>query len=166
MNEAYIEQLVKRKTSLGQNIFKNLFIFLTVVALLAGLLLYPIFLVTAVVFGIFSYFSIMNADIEYEYLLVDRELTIDVIRAKSKRKTIANYQLDHMEVFAPDGSKHLEEFQNKKLKVRDFSSHFEDSNPYVLVCGGKNNTEMIVLEGNDELYKNIYMIAPRKVFKD
>lgn len=166
MNETYIEQLVKRKPPIGPNIAQAVFAALTVTCLIVGMGLSPFIFLFAIVFGIATYFVHMFADIEYEYLFVERELSIDVIRAKSSRKRIASFEANRMEVFAPQGSHHLDEYKNRNLKVKDYSSHLKDSNPYVMIYNGEKEMQMVILEGTEGLVKCFYNAAPRKVFQD
>ena len=58
----------------------------------------------------------MYTDLEYEYLYLDKELSVDKIMAKSKRKRVGTYSLDRMEVFAPVYSYHLDNFKNRQVK--------------------------------------------------
>jgi hypothetical protein len=166
MNETYIEQLVKRKAPIGPSIAQAVSGVLTVLCLVIGLGLSPFIFLFAIVFGIATYFAHMSTDIEYEYLFIERELSIDIIRAKSRRKRIETFEVNRMEVFAPKGSHHLDEFKNRKLKVRDYSSQLQDSDPYVMIYNGDKELQMIILEGSEELFKCFYNAAPRKVFKD
>lgn len=166
MNETYIEQLVKRKSPAGPSIAQAVLGALTVTCLIVGIGLSPFIFLFSIVFGIATYFVHMRADIEYEYLFVERELSIDVIRAKSKRKRIAEFEINRMEIFAPQGSHRLDEYKNRKLPVKDYSSHLSDTNPYVMIYMGDKELQMVILEGSEALTKCFYNAAPRKVFKD
>ena len=70
-----------------------------------------IFLPVALAAGVGAYFLNMYTDLEYEYLYLDKELSVDKIMAKSKRKRVGTYSLDRMEVFAPVYSYHLDNFK-------------------------------------------------------
>lgn len=166
MNETYIEQLVKRKPPVGPSIAQAVFAALTVTCLIVGMGLSPFIFLFSIVFGVATYFAHMCANIEYEYLFVERELSIDIIRAKSKRKRIAGFEVNRMEVFAPKDSHHLDEYKNRKLPVRDYSSHLNDTNPYIMIYMGDRELQMIILEGSEALTKCFYNVAPRKVFRD
>ena len=85
MNETYVEWLVKRKTPAYMTFLKILSIMLAACFIFVGFIFFPAFLV-GLVFGAGAYFIYLNADLEYEYLYVDKELTIDKVMAKSRRK--------------------------------------------------------------------------------
>ena len=48
----------------------------------------------AAIAGVGAYFANMYASIEYEYLYVDKEISVDKVLAKSKRKKAGSYTLD------------------------------------------------------------------------
>ena len=164
MNETYVEWLVKKKTPSYMTFLKILTIMLAVCFIVVGFLIMPALLV-GLVFGVAAYFIYMNADLEYEYLYVDKELTIDKVMAKSKRKRVASFELDKMEIVAPIKSWHLDNYKNRNDKLVDYSSG-EEKKPdrrYVFYYEGK---QKVVFEPNEEMIKAMQMVAPRKVFKD
>lgn len=83
--------------------------------------LYPGLLV-AIATGVVAYFSYMNADIEYEYLYLDKEISVDKVMAKSRRKKMGSYNLEQMEIFAPLNSHRLDSYKNRQMKTLDYSS--------------------------------------------
>ena len=46
------------------------------------------------------YFLLPRLEVEFEYLYLQRSLSIDSIFSKEKRKKAAEYDLDKMEIFA------------------------------------------------------------------
>ncbi len=164
MNETYVEVLVKRKAPIYMSFLKILTIMMTVCFVLLGAVIGPAIII-GVVMGIAAYFIYLNADVEYEYLYVDRELSIDKIMAKSKRKRILSFDMGKMEVLAPIHSHQLDSYKNRKAKVMDFSSG-EVKQPDRRYAFFYDGTTQVIIEPNEELIKAITMIAPRKVFKD
>lgn len=163
MSETYVECLVARKSSFPLRLLKTLLMMLTVCFFIAGLIS-PKALVVAIVLGVASYFAYMNADIEYEYLYLDKEISVDKVMAKSKRKKAAVYNIEKMEVFAPVKSYHLDAYRNRELKTVDYSSgEADDNKKYVMVYEGNVK---VILEPNAEMVKAIQTVAPRKAFTD
>lgn len=164
MNETYVEWLVKKKTPLWLRFLKYLLITMTVLVCLLGFLTYNIIIfIIGVALGIGAYFSYLQADVEYEYLYVDRELTVDKVLAKSKRKRVASFDLGRMEVVAPLKSYHLDEFSKRSYKAVDYSSR-EEKQPearYVFYYDGQ---QKVSFEPNEEMIKAMQFVAPRKVF--
>ena len=154
MSDSYVECLVKAKQPAWAKILKVLLITLTVLSCLV-MFVFIIFLPVALAAGVGAYFLNMYTDLEYEYLYLDKELSVDKIMAKSKRKRVGTYSLDRMEVFAPVYSYHLDNFKNRQVLQPDgrYAMYYE---------GG----EKILLSPNEELVKVLKNMAPRKVFSE
>ena len=73
MNDSYKEILVKRQTPVGMRVLKGALIGLTVLSLVAGLLMWPLLIVGAILIAV-DYFVVPKFDVEYEYLYVNGEL--------------------------------------------------------------------------------------------
>ena len=164
MNETYVEWMVKKKAPAYMVLLKFVLIILTVCLVLVGMIFMPLMLV-GIAFGVAAYFVNLHANLEYEYLYVDRELTVDKVMNKSRRKRVAVYEVGKMEILAPIKSWHLDNYKNRQDKVVDYSSG-EEKQPdrrYVFFYDGQKK---VVLEPNLELVKAIAVVAPRKVFTD
>lgn len=164
INESYVECLVKAKPSLAGKVFTYVFGALTVGSIILALMGMGIGLITAVLFGGGAYFVNMFSDVEYEYLYVDKEITIDKIFARSNRKTIGRYALESMEIFAPVSSEHLADFKNREVRTQDFSAGSKGEGPVFAMYyeGGKR----LLLSPSQEMIKVLKNIAPRKVFSE
>ena len=164
MSDSYVECLVKAKQPTWAKILKVLLIALTVLSCLV-MFVFIIFLPVALAAGVGAYFLNMYTDLEYEYLYLDKELSVDKIMAKSKRKRVGTYSLDRMEVFAPVYSYHLDNFKNRQVKEKDYSigEVLQPDGRYGMYyeCGVK-----ILLSPNEELVKVLKNMAPRKVFSE
>lgn len=162
MNETYFEIMVKRKGSplvkglhMASAVLTVIFMLIFMVGVLWGIL-------PAAAFGIACYFLSLYGHIEYEYLYVDKELQIDRILGKSKRKQMENLNLMEMEILAPVQSHELDSYRRKNAKVLDYSSRMEgpERKKYMLVV----NEKQVIFEPTEELIKTIQMFAARKVF--
>ncbi len=109
--------------------------------------------------------SYLNSDLEYEYLYVDKELTVDKVMAKTRRKRVAAFELDKMEIVAPLKSWHLDNFKNRNDKTVDYSSGVEKQ-PEVRYVFYYEGSKKVIFEPNEEMIKAMQLVAPRKVFKD
>lgn len=164
MNETYVEWLVKRKTPAYMSLLKFLTIILAACFILLGFLFMPAMII-GIILGVAAYFVNLNADLEYEYLYVDKELTIDKVLAKSRRKRVAVFDVGKIEILAPVKSWHLDNYKNRQDKTVDYSSG-EEKQPdrrYVFYYDGQKK---VIFEPNEEMIKAITTVAPRKVFKD
>lgn len=167
MSESYVECLVARKPSFVMQFLKILMIMLTVVFVLIGFILMPGIpgLLLAALAAIGAYIAYLNASIEYEYLYVDKEISVDKVMAKSRRKKAASYSLEQMEIFAPLNSHRLDSYKNRQMKTIDYSSGIaaQPERRYMMVWNGDTK---VILEPNAEMIKAVQSVAPRKVFTD
>lgn len=166
MSDAYVECLVKAKPSMLGKFFKYVLIVLTVLlAFLMFLTMNVILLILAVAAGLGAYFVNLFTDLEYEYLYLDKELTIDKVMAKSKRKRVAVYQLDRVEILAPIKSYHLDNYKNRNVKEKDYSIGYEEQ-PDLRYAMYYEGGEKLILSPSADLIKVMRNAAPRKVFAD
>lgn len=164
MSESYVEVMVKRERTLMGKVLSLIVTFLIIFsAVLFVLSMNPIIMIFIILFGVAMYFVRMNTNLEFEYLYVDKELTIDKIMAKTKRKKVTKISMERLEVIAPVGSYHLDDYKNRLDKTPDYSSGRADAKRFLLVYEGQRSA---IIEPGDELLRMIKNIAPRKVFTD
>lgn len=168
MSDTYVECLVKAKTSGLAKFGKVVLITLTVIFVLAVFLLPPLMMfafIGALITGVGAYFLNLFTDLEYEYLYLDKELVVDKVMAKSKRKRVATYQLDRIEILAPVKSYHLDNYKNRNAKQKDYSigEVLQPDRRYAMYYEGG---EKILLSPSEELIKVMKNVAPRKVYSD
>ncbi len=166
MNESYMELLVKKENTIKDTLIRIICIALTISAALLSLTgAGMIALVAAVVLGILTYIIWLNTDIEYEYLYLDKELSIDKIMSKTKRKRAATFQIDRMEILAPADSYHLGDYKNRTFQISDYSSGVrkQPDKRFVMIYNG---TQKIYFTEEVKFAQVIKNIAPRKVFFD
>ena len=164
MNESYVECLVARRPSGGMKALKVLLIVVTVIGILGGMIAFPL-LIVAVAAAVGAYFASLYSSLEYEYLYVDKEISVDKILNKSKRKKAEKFELDRMEIFAPVNSWHLDNYKNRQFKATDYSSGVagQPDRRYAMIYNGERK---ILFEPNQEMVKAMQAVAPRKVFLD
>lgn len=165
MSDTYVECLVKAKSSVMAKVLQIVFVVLTVVFVLAMLVFGILALPLAAACGVGAYFMSMQTEVEYEYLYMDRELTIDKIMAKSKRKKVATYSLDRMEIVAPIKSHQLDSFKNRSVKVKDYSVG-EELQPDLRYAIYYEGGVKLLISPSKELISAFKNVAPRKVFTD
>jgi hypothetical protein len=169
MSDTYVECLVKAKPSWIGKFFKMLLIMLTVVFVLAIFVLPPLMMfafIGAIITGVGAYFVNLFTDLEYEYLYLDRELVVDKVMAKTRRKRVATYQLDRVEILAPFKSYHLDNYRNRNVnKTKDYSigEELQPDRRFIMYYEGG---EKIILSPSEEMIKVMKNVAPRKVFAD
>ena len=162
MNDTYIELLVKKPDSKTATLLHKIMIGVGAVLFLAGLFTYLVFMLLGLVLLIGSIIPMLFTDIEYEYLLLGKEFTVDRIRKKENRKTVADYDLGTMVVMAPKASEQFKRYE--QLKVVDYSSDSEEGNPYEIVVDGKAGKVRVLVDTTQELVDTIRRMSPRNVY--
>ena len=166
MGDSYIEVLIERdrnKTYFLEKIVSYVVaIILFLLALSTG---FSPFLIGGIVLGVVGIFVVPNPDYEFEYLLLNKELSVDKIIAKSKRKSLASYDLNKMEIMCPLNSHELDRYRNNNTKVKNFSSDKEGITPYVIVYHGESGDELVYVEPDERFISAVKNLFPRKVLE-
>lgn len=167
MNELYYEHLIKKIPSAKDKLIKYGLIVLTALFLLAGLLIYPVFLIAGLVMIGVCYFVLPMTDLEYEYIYVDGDIDIDAVMGKSKRKRKKSFSVKDMELMAPVNSHRMDYYNNNaKMQVCDFSSNNPENRCFAVVVHTDAGAQKILFEPNEEIIDAMRMRAPGKVFMD
>lgn len=161
-NEAYAEWLVKRKSPAYAMPLKVLMAVLCAVGLFLALttMLGIIALVLAVAA---AYFVFRSLNVEFEYLYVTGQLTIDKIMGKSKRKKAWEGSMEEIQIIAPADSYVLKDYETSNMKLLDFSTHVEHAKVFALISRTGGETVKILFEPNEKMLRCFKMTSPRKV---
>lgn len=165
MGDLYSEWLVKRKTPTYTFAVKLLIFAAMMIALTFAILtLNVVIFIVAIAIGVGFYFYSTSVKLEFEYIYVNGELDIDKIMNQARRKRALTFDMNHLEIIAPEDSHHLDGYNNKTCKAYDFSSGNKDADGRYVLYGTVNN-EMIkvILEPNDRILNDMRMSSPRKV---
>ena len=166
MSDSYLECMVERRTPAWQAFLKYLVYFFTAAAVILYFLTQgTLIMIAAILFGVGCYFVTTLTDIEYEYLYLDKEITVDKIMHKSKRKRVAVYSVDKIEIMAPINSHQLDSYKNRTFKNTDVSSNIVNQ-PDKRYCFYYDGKECVIFEPTEEFVKLVKNVAPRKVFMD
>lgn len=166
MNESYKELMVKKESGFKEKLLRVVCLVPTILLGCLTLLTGNIILfIVVVALGILSYFVFQWTDIEYEYLYLDKEINIDKIMAKTRRKRVATISVEKMEILAPEKSHQLDSYRNRNIKAVDYSAgkDLPGQKLYALYSDGN---QKYLLNLDDDFAKTIKGIAPRKVFMD
>ena len=163
MNDTYVEQLVSRKKSpmlsVARFILYGFAIALVLFSLLAG---YP-YLIAGIILGAVAYFVLPSFDVEYEYLYLSKEITIDKITSQQRRKTIETIDLAKAEIIAPANSHELDSYKNRNLATKDYTSGEADAKAYMIAYIDGENSRLISFEPDEEMLSAIKSVYPRKL---
>ncbi len=169
MNDSYVELMVKRKNSLAAMLGRNILIgvgMLSIFLLLLSGMNILFLLLTVLLFG-GAYLCHSQIYTEYEYLFLEKTLSIDKISNRSRRKKVAEFAFDNAEIVAPLTSHRLDQYKDRKeIKTLDYTSHIDDADVFCMIMRNGNSVSRVLIEVNDELLRQMRMAGPRKVFED
>lgn len=166
MNESYKELLVKKERGAKETLTRIVSVIPTVlIGLLTLLTGNMIFFIIVIALGVLDYFIFQWTDIEYEYLYLDKEISVDKIMAKTRRKKLMTISVEKIEIMAPEKSYQLDSYRNRQTKVTDLSAGHDlpDQKLYWVFYEGN---QKILMNLTEDFAKTIKGIAPRKVFTD
>lgn len=164
MSDIYVECLVEKKQSTLAKLALGAMIGIAVLLFLLMLVMPLVFILfLASLAGIWAIRTYTN--VEFEYLYIDRELVIDKVLAKTRRKRVGTYSMDRVEIMAPIHSYHLDNYKHRETKDKDYSigEELKPDRRYALYYEGG---EKLILSPSEDLVKAMRSIAPRKIFTD
>lgn len=164
MNDSYAECLVRRKIPMYSNVVNIVMGVVTVICVLLALSTNVIGMILLLVSGGVTYLLYRNSRVEYEYLYVDKILSVDKILGRVKRKSAWEGKMDDIQVIAPSGSHVLDEYKQAGSKVLDFSSQLPGAKTYTAVIRTGAETIKLIFEPDDKMLQCFRQTAPRKVF--
>lgn len=167
--DVFIEQIVVKKKDIKDLLYYsiiglgNLVLIYLMISVSFFKYLIPL-IVICLAYG--NYFLIIKRNIEFEYIVTNGDLDIDMIISKKKRKRIVSTNIKEFEVVAGIKSDKLTpEIQNIKNVV-----HTESSMEAEGLCFGVFNYNgrktLLVMEPGEKVLNAIKAASPRKVFVD
>lgn len=170
MSDLYLEELIKKKETGKDKLIRYGLMAVTFVLLVLSFLTWSMmFIFPAIVVCVVDIFVFPRLRVEWEYQYVNGELDIDKIMNKSKRKRMASYDVDGVEIVALAVSHRLDYYNNNpKLKVRDFTScdPAKEKSVYAMVLSNEGELNKVLFEPSEAMLKDMRSKAPRKVFFD
>ncbi|MCR4922429.1 MAG: DUF6106 family protein [Lachnospiraceae bacterium] len=164
MNESYVECLVGRKTSPLVKFLKILILVVAAFFVVDGLFAQnTVVFFLAVLVATAAYFLYPLLDVEYEYLYLDKEISIDKIMGKQRRKKVAAYDINKMEFLTEESSHELDSYKARKVKLYDYGSNDPANKSYIMVYHDDKEECLVKFEPNEEMLECIKNVAPRKV---
>lgn len=164
MNEAYSEWLVKRKPPAYALLVKIVMIILCTVSVVLALTTMVGIIILALV-GAATYFLFQSLNLEFEYLYVNGQLTIDKIMGRSRRKQVWEGKMEEIQIIAPTDSYVLKDYETSNMKTVDYSSGIPGAKTYAIVSQAGGNSVKVIFEPNEKMLRCIRQTSPRKVIQ-
>lgn len=165
MNESYAECLVRRRVPFYSNIINIVMGVITAICVLLALTTNIIGMVLMFVSGFACYILYRNSRVEFEYLYVEKTLSIDKILGKAKRKKAWEGKMDDIQVIAPSDSYVLNDYQSSNPKTLDFSSQLPGAKTYTAIVRTGSEVLKVIFEPDDKMIQCFRQTAPRKIIQ-
>ena len=165
MNESYAECLVRRRVPFYSNIINIVMGVITAVCVLLAFTANVFGVILMVVSGFCSYLLYRNSRVEFEYLYVEKILSIDKILGKSKRKKAWEGKMDDIQVIAPSESSALNDYGPSNARMLDFSSRLPGAKTYTAIVRSGSENVKILFEPDEKMLQCFRQTAPRKVLQ-
>ena len=163
MGENYVENLVSREPSTKTRLLTILAATGAVIFACIGLVIWLPACIPAVLCGVLAWFLAQRILVEYEYLLLDHELSVDVIYGKTRRKKMMNCPLKKIESFAPEAPGRTDHLKRQRITVEDYSSQRPGDTHYLLECTGEKGKIAFLMTPGAELLAQLQRELPRAV---
>lgn len=165
MDDVSIEYRVEREKKGSDTLIRAGGIAATVIFALLSFFVNAVFMLPAIgcIVACVVFFPRLN--VEFEYLFVAGELSIDCIYAKKSRKNAANYPMNDVELISDEKNDRLSMYNNINRRVVDFSSGAEGAKRYVIVCRVNGGLDYAIVEPGEEIIEAIYDRYPNKCAK-
>lgn len=169
MAEVFKEYLIKQKKSPKDMMMQVGLvvgaIILSVIAFIVGGDFIGPLVIVGIVFGTGFLFNKFSR--EYEYILTNNELDIDVIFNRASRKRIITINMKKIDIMASiKDERYGAELNKAGLKVINASENTNEADTYAIITQSeKYGTCKVLITPNDVMLDHLYKQAPNKVFK-
>ena len=160
---AYVEHIVKRKDPGFWKILRVISAALLALSFLFMMVSPAGILLLAAAGGLFFYVS-RNASLEYEYLYIEGDLSVDAIMNRSARKRVVDISKDDLILVAPFRSDSaLSELRSGQVKLQDLSGDGPENLKYAVLYRQNNERLCIYIEMTDALLREMRYYSPSKI---
>jgi len=167
MSDTFIEKIVQRRKT-GQDYLKIVgllvasFVLLTVLMLFGG---YISFLVPILLVGIFYglWYLLTGMNREYEYIVTNGDLDIDVIIARRRRKRVFTGKAKDFEIMAKVNSDDYRDAQRVKHVVLDCSASLQAPDNWFFISEFKGQRTLVIFAPDERMLKSMKRFNPSRI---
>ena len=166
-NYKIVEQVTRKKKKMS-GVLKALMLGFGVLFVLMGIVISQAFMLAGFLLVLLYFVYDIFSQKEYEYIMENHTLTIDVIYGNRYRKTAHILNLQDLEVIAPNWHDAVAKYRKNggsvKLKKYDYTSYEEDTPYYTMIIMEERQKIKLLLDLNDEFLQALKSQYPEKVF--
>lgn len=164
--DVFIEKIVKRKKS-PVDIAYAVLLFIIALAVSYFAVIYLGSLSPIIVAGLMflAYYLATKRNIEYEYIVTNGDLDIDMIVNQRSRKRVFSANCKEFEVVARVKSDQYTPHIRETKTVLNLTSHNPDSDAWFIFMNQEGTPKVILFEPDERMIDSFRTFIPRKVFK-
>lgn len=167
LDQSMVEQLVRKKPTMREMLIQAAVVFVTVLLLLVFCFTGLIFVMIPVFIGIIvvAAFLFLRINLEYEYTLLEHDLTIDCIRNRSGRRLVVWADVNSFDVLGEIAHPQLEQWKKKVQRVYDARGDRKAQDAWFAVFpdqkgGGKN---LLLFQPNQKMLDRLLAQVPQTI---
>ena len=162
-NENYCECLVRAKDSAKYRLLMIVGAVGALVCAFAAMFIWLFAMLPMVALGVLAWYSARRIRTEYEYLLLDHELSVDVIYNKDRRKQQMSCPTKTIDMFVPADPGKLDHLKRQNIVPADYSTGNPQDAHYILVCSGEGKRQACLVTPDEEMLLMMGRELPRNV---
>lgn len=166
-SEKIVEQ-VRRIPKPLTGVLRGAMVVFAVIFLALGIIISRGFMLTGFLFVVLYYFYDAYSQKEYEYILEDNQLTIDVILGKNRRRCAHVLDMEALEVLAPNWHDAVSGYRKEGGSIRlpkyDYTSYEENVPFYTMIITENRVKIKLLLELSDRMLQIIKKKYPDRVY--
>ena len=156
------EQILKTKAPKQAAVFKTVMILACILAVTTIPSTYALGILLTAVLVVFTVILFKYYNAEYEYSLVDGELTIDKIKSQSMRKRCGVYNIAKASMLAKPTCQAALGMEHKKLRTAEYTSNTAPEKTVVLyTMDASNEMVRIILEPDEKMLEALRAGVPK-----
>ena len=162
-----VEQVSRKKKSMSGILRKIMAIFAFIFVVMGITISQAFMLAGFCLAGLYFIYGTLSQK-DYEYILENGQLTIDVIYGKKYRRTAHILDLNEMEVTAPNWHQAVEKYKKnggtEQLKKFDYTSYDDEIPYYTMIIREDGRKIKLLLDLTEEMLHTMKTQFPEKVF--
>lgn len=164
MNDIFVEQIIKSKVTVSGILLRFLAIFLVMAGLISILILQTLGFTITVLLIYVAYLIFNQTSFEYEYSLLNTDLTVDKIIGQSKRKRVDVFDIKQAEIIAPAYSDEIVS-RLEGIKTIDCTSGTRNDDRYSMILYHDKERIQLLFDPNEKIIEGMYSVRPSIVKK-
>ena len=166
MNDALYELIVARKPKPYDLLVRILVILLIAAVIIIGMPFIGLlaFIIAILLAALAYYFVFPKLNVEYEYIILNHDLQVDIIYNRAKRKSLRTFDIQGAEIIAPKGSPRLNSY--KPDKVYDYSSGRTTEKVYAVMIPMEQKNMCIYIEPDAKMIALMKQWMGMKMYLD